>query len=45
MYDIYKCTKCGTEHAGYMGERVYQGLWTAHQEYREAEYIKPKKQK
>ena len=34
MYDIYHCTKCDAEHAGYMGERVYQGLWTAHDDYR-----------
>lgn len=35
MYDIYYCTKCKTEHGGYNGERAYQGLWTAHQEYKE----------
>ena len=33
MYDIYYCPKCKTEHGGYMGERAYQGLWTAHYEH------------
>lgn len=32
--DNYFCLKCKEKHSGFLGEKSYQGLFTAHYEHR-----------